>query len=692
MFSRLRSWLRASVSGSWLALCLVPTSAHAAVVTCGSGSGLAGNTVDIAIASPTTLTGLGVLALQFELNYNPAVITPVAVIQTGTLTGTAAWSAAEFSVQPITASQARLSVSDAGTTPLAGSGTLVFLRFALNPALVSGGGSSLTFASFTYNEGTPNDTTSNGTVTVNVTPKITVSPNTGVVYRTSTLQFGVSGSVTPPTTWATTDPAIATISPSGLLTGVAPGRVRVFAVDGAARRDTSDDFIEVRGMRVTAASASVVQTLSTNLALSTTSLNGLAIRAGQITLTYNPNLVTPTAVSAPPGTLLNGYGPLGFGIPTPGTVVVDFAGNHDLGGSGTLCLLTFSATATTTGTSSVSITSALFNETLPAVTVNGFITVTGVGSLNISPDQVNLLTGQTQQYTVTGSPTPTPPITWSVLDPSVASISATGLVTALEGGDTQVRAQDALGAIDVTTLLHVDDFAVTLATVQAPPGATVRVPLIADRTLGALDIRSLQYAVQWNGTAITGAHATNTGLAGIWSPTGVVTLVATPRINVAGAGSQPLDDSGTEVHALEFTLSPAATPGTNITLTVTGLLFNEGTPRARLTSGAIQVRTTAAADTPPLALSLAPCEPNPMRANGRIRLTLPRATPHLRLAIYALDGRQVRLLQDGPLAAGAHELQWDGRDQSARTLAAGLYFCRLETDGQALTRKLALTP
>jgi hypothetical protein len=278
-----------------------------------------------------------------------------------------------------------------------------------------------------------------------------------------------------------------------------------------------------------------------------------------------------------------------------------------------------------------------------------------------------------------------------VLDPSVAGISATGLVTAIRGGDTQVRAQDALGALDLTTLLHVDDFAVTLATVQAPPGATVRVPLIADRTLGALDIRSLQYSIQWTGTAITSAHATHSGLAGIWSPTGVVTLITTPRINIAGAGAQPLDDSGTEVHAVEFTLSPSATPGTNIPLTVTGLLFNEGAPRARLTSGAIQVRTTAGTDSPPMVLSLAPCEPNPMRANGSIRLTLPRAA-HLQLAIYALDGRRVRQLHDGTLPAGAHEMHWDGRDDSARTLAAGLYFCRLETGGQALTRKLALTP
>lgn len=684
--------LRAAAGAALTGLALLAAPAAAVQVTCSSPSGLAGGTVDVAI-NTTTLTGQGVLAFQFELNYNPAVVTPTAVLEAGALTGAAGWGAAEFSVQPIGASQARLSVSDAGTTALVGAGPLLFLRFALNPALLGGGATSLTFVNFTYNEGAPADTTTGGAVTVNPTPQITVSPATGTVYRTSTLQFNLSGSVTNPVTWATTDPAIATISATGLLTGVAPGTVRVFAVDAAARRDTTDGLIEVRGMRVTANSASVVQGLDVSVPLVTTSLNGLGVRSGQFVLTYNAGLVTPVAVTAPPGTLLSGYGPIGFGIPTPGTLAIDFAGDHDLTGSGSLCLMTFTASATATGGTTLGISSALFNETLPAVTVNGTLSVTGVGSLFISPDQVTLLAGQTQQYTATGSPTPTPPIVWSVLDPVVASISGTGLLTALSGGDTQVRAQDALGALDFTTAVHVYDFAATLGTVQGPPGATVRVPLTSDRTLGALGIYSLQYTVQWSGTAITAARAHDSGLTGLWNTTGVVTLAVNPRITIAGAGATPLDDSGLEIHAVEFDISPSTTNGTNIPLTVTSLLFNEGAPRALVTSGAIQVRTTADAGAPPVyALSLSPCEPNPMRTHGSIRLTLPRASARVRLAIYALDGRLVRQLHDGALAAGPHELSWDGRDDAARALAAGLYFCRLETPDQALTRKLALTP
>ncbi|MEQ1833446.1 MAG: Ig-like domain-containing protein, partial [Candidatus Eisenbacteria bacterium] len=605
---------------SLAAIAFVPPPAHAAQVQCGSASGLAGATIDIPITSSTPLTGLGVLALQFELNYNPAIATPIAIVQTGSLTGTAGWSAAEFSVQPISASQSRLAVSTAGTNALAGTGPLLFLRYALEPTLIAGGATGLNFVSFTYNEGSPTDTTAGGTLTVSPTPQITVSPASAVVYRSSTQQFTASGA-TAPVTWSTTDPAIAGISATGLLTGLAPGSVRVIAVDAAARRDTSNGVVEVRGMRLTAGSGSVVQGFNINIPLVATSISGLGVRSGQITLTYNPALLTPTAVLAPSGTLLNGFGPVGFGVPLPGTVIVDFAGNHDLAGTGTLCQIQFTASDLATGTSALTLTSALFNELLPAVTVNGSVQVTGIGTLNIAPDQVTLLAGQTQQFTVTGSPTPTPPISWSVVDPAVASIGPTGLLTALAGGDTQVRAQDSLGALDFTTAVHVYDFALTVGTVQATPGATLRIPLLADRVIGGLGIHSFQYALQWTGTSILGAHASSSGLASLWHPTGLVTLSANPRINVAGAGATPLDDSDTDLHGVEFDLSPAAVPGTNVPLTLSGLVFNEGTPRALVTQGAIQVRNTAdVGERPAVVLGLAPCEPNPMRDDGRIRL------------------------------------------------------------------------
>jgi hypothetical protein len=50
--------------------------------------------------------------------------------------------------------------------------------------------------------------------------------------------------------------------------------------------------------------------------------------------------------------------------------------------------------------------------------------------------------------------------------------------------------------------------------------------------------------------------------------------------------------------------------------------------------------------------------------------------------IYDVTGRLVRTLANGQLfAAGPHELQWDGVDNSGRQVARGVYFSSFETDG-----------
>lgn len=177
--------------------------ARAALVTAGSGSGLAGDNVDIAI-STADLTGLGVVSLQFSLSYNNTVVTAVNVLTTGTLPSAAGWTAPAWNVTNV-AGTGKIMVSDAGTAPLAGAGTLVIVRFTINPALINGGGSALTLSNVLFNEGTPPATTTNGTLTVNATPQINVSPDNGEIVRGQTLQFLVSGSVTNPMSWTTTD-------------------------------------------------------------------------------------------------------------------------------------------------------------------------------------------------------------------------------------------------------------------------------------------------------------------------------------------------------------------------------------------------------------------------------------------------------------------------------------------------------
>lgn len=664
------------------ALLAAARPAEAVRVTANNASGMAGQTVDVAITT-TSLTGFDVRSLQFALTYNANHVTATDVLEAGHLTGVAGWGDATFGVTT-TGGTGRITVSHAGTTALSGSGTLLQIRLVVNPEQLGATSAAMSFLNFTFNEGSPVDTTTNGTFTVNATPIITVSPNSGEVIRTQTLGFSVSGSVTPPVSWFTTDPAVATISAAGLLTGVAPGSVRVFAVDNAGRRDTTNDVVQVRGMGLTAGSASVVAGQTATVPLTVTSLDGLGVRAGQIRIAWSLAGLTATGMATPPGTLLHGYGPTAFGV-AGNSCTVDFAGSTDLTGSGVLCHVTFATT--TSNTYSLSLPVALFNETLPARVTTGAITVTPVPSITVQPENLTLFTGDSHPFTLAGSPTP--PITWSTLDPAVATISSSGVLTAQGGGTTRVRAVDAVGAVDENTQVSVYDFAVSLPAVLAPPGVEVQIPLAVDRDVSPFLIRSLQYRVLHHATHITAADATPFGLVAPWGADGVVTHALPGDLRVAEAGTAPLAGAGPTLQVLEFTLSPTVPVGTVLPLTLTGFLCNEGRPRPLVTSGSIQVSTaTDAGPSAAAGFALAAPHPNPASGASRLRFTIPRAGAGT-LAVYGVDGRRVRTLRGGILAAGPHDLAWDGRDEAGVPAGPGLYFVRLDWEGASASRKLA---
>ena len=99
---------------------------------------------------------------------------------------------------------------------------------------------------------------------------------------------------------------------------------------------------------------------------------------------------------------------------------------------------------------------------------------------------------------------------------------------------------------------------------------------------------------------------------------------------------------------------------------------------------------TAVGETPaprPTEVHLGPNYPNPFNPHTAIPFTL-AAAGAVRLRVYDLRGRLVRTLWDGPLAAGAHRLDWDGRNAAGRPVASGVYLYRLEAGGQVHSRKL----
>ncbi len=109
--------------------------------------------------------------------------------------------------------------------------------------------------------------------------------------------------------------------------------------------------------------------------------------------------------------------------------------------------------------------------------------------------------------------------------------------------------------------------------------------------------------------------------------------------------------------------------------------------------GAGEYSASATTDVPPAPtpawLWLASPAPNPARGATLLRYTLPSAAP-VRLELFDLAGRRVRVIEEGERSAGDHATQFDGSDADGRAVAAGLYFVRLETGGRSATTRLVI--
>jgi hypothetical protein len=81
--------------------------------------------------------------------------------------------------------------------------------------------------------------------------------------------------------------------------------------------------------------------------------------------------------------------------------------------------------------------------------------------------------------------------------------------------------------------------------------------------------------------------------------------------------------------------------------------------------------------------------PNPFNTQTVIDYFLPRSA-YVRLAVYDLPGRKVKVLVEVHQSRGGKTVHWDGRDQRGDEVATGTYFYRLELGDFAETRKMIL--
>ncbi|MEX2117586.1 MAG: cohesin domain-containing protein, partial [Bacteroidota bacterium] len=152
----------------------------------------------------TNVTGLGIIASEFTMNFSSTRLQAISVIQAGTMTDS--WSSPAYNIV-----SGQIDVVLAGIEELVGSGILVYVRMRVLPA--ASGGSTVSFSNVLFNENLTANTIS-ATFTPIAAPTVVVAPASAQVVRNDTLSFFVTSGGTPPYVWSSANPTVASINPS----------------------------------------------------------------------------------------------------------------------------------------------------------------------------------------------------------------------------------------------------------------------------------------------------------------------------------------------------------------------------------------------------------------------------------------------------------------------------------------------
>jgi hypothetical protein len=453
------------------------------------------------------------------------------------------------------------------------------------------------------------------TVTPSALVSIAVSPSGAVIPKGKGQQFTATGTfadgttqdVSGQVTWSSGTPSVATISSSGAAVALAPGTTTI----GATLSGISAQVVltvsppSLQSITVAPASAAVPkggteqftatgvysdntfanltnQVTWTSTVPAVATINGAGVASavtigtaaiaasfggviGQAFLTVNPAVVQSIAVAPASPRIARGTA-------EPFTAVGTFSDNstQDLTSqvtwaSATTSVATISAAGVASGLAAgtSTITAALGGVSGQAVLT---VTTATLQSLAVAPANPSVPKGSTQKFTATATFSDgtaqdlTNQVTWSSAATSVASISASGVATALAPGSSSINA--GFGGLTAATVLTVSpaalvSLAVAPASPSIPKGSTVSFTATGTFTDGST--QDVTNQVTWTsasvavatisaaGVAVGLAPGTSTITANAASITARTVLTVTPAVlrSIAVAPASPSAPKGT---------------------------------------------------------------------------------------------------------------------------------------------------
>ncbi|MBA4312996.1 MAG: hypothetical protein C0417_10240 [Chlorobiaceae bacterium] len=628
-----------------------------------------GKTVYIPVWIDSSVTGLNVKSYELDINYTAGPLVIDSVITNGSMTES--WGAPAFHL-----SSGKITIAGAGTTPLAGTGIFLYLKTSL-PLTSTSTYASLQFVKAYFNEGTPTTIVRNGTITIQNLPVITVSPNTGLLTVGETLQFYVSGGKSP-YSWYTTDPYVATINSSGLLTSQHGGVCAVVAVDSNGITDTTG-LIEVRSFKLTIRDTTYLQGQTINIPIYISDLTLVDIKSGTFSVSYNANVLTALDM------LTNGALLASFPAPVmhfaSGKITVAFASDTmrlNSVGTSILAYIRFKITEVNTYATTLQLSDIMFNESITGNIRNGYFTPILRANLTVAPSTAILVAGDSLQFTVSGGATP--PVVWSVSDTTLASISATGKLKALKSGIIHVLVIDSVGATGTSGNITLYDMRIRLLNVTGAAGDSVEVSVeIGSYSPGVF---STQLSLTHNQNYFTPIEIITAGT--LFE--GRLVAMATPTagsVNITAAGAAPVTGPGVLLK-IRYKISASAPLG-SYPVNFAANLLNEGKPLALPTNGQITVGTTGVEDNQPnmpVEFSLNQNYPNPFNPNTNIGFRI-SDFGFVTLKIFDMLGKEVATLVNEVKQPGEYTVRWDA--SASGGFPSGVYYYRLQSGSPSIS-------
>ena len=318
------------------------------------------DTFQVVLNVDSLLTGRGIFAYKFGITYHSYYNEFLGIDSVGSLLKS--WGTPTVN----SSSAGTVILAGAGATALSGKGSFIYMRFRSIRAGYTyiDRNSSLSI----LNEGSPSINFKNSFVNATAMPFPDIWPDNPEIFVGQTVQM-YSGSGTAPYSYGSMNNSIAIVdATTGLVTGVTAGATKISITDAKKNTAYTSGIVDVRGIKLRVQPTGAMPQDTFYLPINIEIAPGTLVYSGSFELAFNGNLEGTKSliegVDFPVSLQSNGTGTL---------VKISFASSTPLTGNGTLCRVALKAV--NTGTHTVNIQNALFNENLKAFTYSGTVGV-----------------------------------------------------------------------------------------------------------------------------------------------------------------------------------------------------------------------------------------------------------------------------------------------------------------------------